>query len=140
MTKRLKALQEKLDTEQAKELRLEQNTYRLIRSSAGLGMTITPQCDIDAVTAGSAAEAAGVPTKFRIKSINGKAVDDKNSIIKLVQQVEMGKELKFFLERSGGYQHNPVLGADKSAPPLPRRAPPRPRHCVPAALVPLSEA
>jgi membrane-associated protease RseP (regulator of RpoE activity) len=132
VTKRLKALQEKLDTEQAKELRLEQNTYRLIRSSAGLGMTITPQCDIDAVTAGSAAEAAGVPTKFRIKSINGKAVDDKNSIIKLVQQVEMGKELEFLLE-PGGYQHNPVLGADKPPPP------PRPAS-VPAALVPLSEA
>jgi hypothetical protein len=140
VAKRLTALQEKLDPEQAKELRIEQNTYRLIRSSAGLGMTITPQCDIDAVKAGSAAEAEGVPTNYRIKSINGTAVADRNSIIELVQQVEMGKELKFFLERSGGYQHNPVLGADKSAPPLPRRAPPRPRHCVPAALVPLSEA
>ena len=53
VTKRLTALQAKLEPDQLSELRKVQNTYTLLRSAGGLGMTITPECDIEKVTPGS---------------------------------------------------------------------------------------
>ena len=52
----------------------------------------------------------GVPEKYRIKSINGTTVTDRDSIVQQVQHVPIGEPLSFLLERSGGYAHNPLLG------------------------------
>lgn len=56
VSKRLKALHEKLNSEQLTELRCAQNTYTLKRSKDGLGMSINAKCEIDAVARGSLAE------------------------------------------------------------------------------------
>ena len=53
VTKRLTTLQAKLEPDQLSELRKVQNTYTLLRSADGLGMTITPECDIETVAPGS---------------------------------------------------------------------------------------
>ena len=107
---RLKKLQEKLTPEQHDELRRQQNTYTLMRSAAGLGMTISPSCDIDEVKPGSAADAAGIPKDYRIVSVNGMDVTDRDSIVRMVQLAPMGGALSFYVQRAGGYEHNPMLG------------------------------
>lgn len=107
---RLKKLQQKLAPEQHDELRRQQNTYTLVRSAAGLGMTISPSCDIDEVKPGSAADVAGIPAGFRIMSVSGMDVTDRDSIVKMVQLAPMGGQLSFYVQRSGGYEHNPMLG------------------------------
>ena len=55
VAKRLKTLQGKLQPDQLAELRQAQNTYTLVRSNDGLGMSITPECDIETVKPGSLA-------------------------------------------------------------------------------------
>ena len=55
VAKRLHTLQAKLQPDQLAELRQAQHTYTLVRSNDGLGMTITPECDIEAVRPGSLA-------------------------------------------------------------------------------------
>jgi hypothetical protein len=115
---RLKKLQEKLTPDQHDELRLHQHTYTLTRSAAGLGMTISPSCDIDEVKPGSAADTAGIPAGYRIVSVNGMDVTDRDSIVRMVQLAPMGGPLSFYVQRSGGYSHNPMLGEAGSTPPM----------------------
>eukprot|EP01043_Picozoa_sp_COSAG02_P104706 COSAG02_NODE_40711_length_402_cov_0.851485_1_plen_89_part_10 len=55
-----------------------------------------------------------MPENYRIKSINGTNVTDRNSIIQQVGKVATGEPIVFFLERSGGYSHNPLRGKENA--------------------------
>ena len=70
-----------------------------------------------------------MPEKYRIKSINGTNVTDRDSIVQKVQQVPVGQPLEFVLERSGGYAHNPLRGKNDVGYPQPACA-----QCVRSCL------
>ena len=53
VAKRLNALREKLNTDQLAELRKVQDTWTLMKPADGLGIQISPECDIAGITPGS---------------------------------------------------------------------------------------